>query len=133
MSDLNNLTIVGRLTNAPEAKTTKNGKPLATFSIANSTGFGEYEKTSFFNCTAWNKSAEYCCNHLGKGDLVSIAGQIVIETWESDNGKRSAPKIQVREINRLRQSGERSETKSEGVKKVEETFVNPISDEEVLF
>lgn len=128
MSDLNSFSVIGRVSQNPDMRQTKSGKAVVSISIANTTGFGEYEKVSFFNCTAWGKTAEYCANHLNTGDLVSISGQMVIETWEKDGQKRSAPKVNIREINRLRQKNVSTE-KGESEKKDDEVFENPFSGE----
>ena len=54
MSDINVMTVSGRLVRDPELKTTSNGGTVASFRIANNT----LKKTNFFGVSLWGKSAE---------------------------------------------------------------------------
>lgn len=53
---LNSIAIQGRLVHTPEAKVTKSGKDVCTFSIACDRQSGGQKETDFFNCTAWKFS-----------------------------------------------------------------------------
>ena len=48
---LNSIAIQGRLVHTPEAKVTKSGKDVCTFSIACDRQSGGQKETDFFNCT----------------------------------------------------------------------------------
>ncbi|MDD4689050.1 MAG: single-stranded DNA-binding protein [Eubacteriales bacterium] len=95
MSDMNNLSIVGRLTADPELKYTNNGKSVCSFGIANNQKFGEKENISFFNCVAWGKTGETISKYCKKGHRVGLTGQIVQDRWESEGQKKSVVKINV--------------------------------------
>ena len=83
--DLNNLSIVGRLTRTPSIKQTTTGKSYTKFSIANNSG--KDDETSFFEVVVWGKTAEICHQYLEKGNLVAITGKIHQNRWESQDGK----------------------------------------------
>ena len=59
---LNHITIMGRLTRAPEARSTGSGIAVSNFSVAVERDFkgesGEKE-TDFIDCVAWRKTAEF--------------------------------------------------------------------------
>ena len=57
----NFVVLTGRLTADPELKTTPNGIPVTSFSIAVSRRYrsGEEQFTDFFNIVAWRQSAVF--------------------------------------------------------------------------
>lgn len=78
----NKVQLIGNLGNAPEVKTTENGKKLATFSIATSESYrnakGEKVKdTQWHRVVAWGKVAEIAEKYLEKGKEVAIEGKLV--------------------------------------------------------
>lgn len=89
--NFNKAIIVGRLTRAPEFRTTSNGQSVATFGIATNRfwtgGDGQkQEKVEFHNIVAWGKLAEICNQYLTKGQLILIEGRIETRTWEAQDG-----------------------------------------------
>lgn len=99
MKDLNLVVLIGRLTDNPELKYTKNNKSYVNFSIANNQGkdkSGQEYPASFFNCTAWGVVAENIAKYLVKGSLGLFKGELKQDQWTDDNGlKRSTVKIIV--------------------------------------
>lgn len=89
MADLNNCTFIGRVTRDAEltsvgAKNTS----LVKWGIANNTGFGQYEKTNFFNCQMWGKQGEGVMQFLKKGKQIAVAGTLEDTTWTGQNGEQ---------------------------------------------
>lgn len=79
MSVTNILILAGRLTKDPEIKKTNSGKSVAKFSIA----VNEYkDKTTFVNCTAWEKMADLIGNHYKKGMMILVKGSLAIDKYE---------------------------------------------------
>jgi single-strand DNA-binding protein len=81
MSDVNSITVTGRLTKDSIYKDVSSG--LCEFSIANNTGFGDHEKCTFFKCTLWGKRAISLSQYLVKGQLVGVVGVLTTNKWES--------------------------------------------------
>lgn len=75
---MNNVTLMGRLTKAPELKYTNTGTSYCNFTLAvNKPKMKDKEQeTNFINCTAWNKTAETICNWLEKGNRVIVLGRL---------------------------------------------------------
>lgn len=100
---MNNVTLVGNLTKAPELRYTQSGKPVTSFSVAVNKrkkvgDKWEDELEGFFNCTLWN-GAEHFAENFDKGQRVIVVGRITQRSWENDNGdKRTAVELQVEEI-----------------------------------
>lgn len=44
--------------------------------------------TDWLTCEFWNKQAETLAQFVQKGDLISVAGSIRVDSWEQDGSKR---------------------------------------------
>lgn len=88
---LNHVILIGRLTRDPELRYTANGTAIATFSLAVERPFtnrdGEKE-VDFIRIVTWQKLAENCANHLGKGRLVAVDGRLQIRDYEDNQGQK---------------------------------------------
>lgn len=90
---MNSVNIIGRLTRDPELRYTQNGKAVTNMSIAVQRNKDEAD---FFDCVAFEKTAETIANNLTKGREVGVSGRLQQERWEDQQGqKRSAVKIMV--------------------------------------
>ncbi|MEG2649228.1 MAG: single-stranded DNA-binding protein, partial [Anaerovoracaceae bacterium] len=63
------------------------GTPVAKFTIAVTTGFGDNKKTAFIPIVVWGKAAEAVANYTQKGSKVNVIGEIQTRTYEGKNGK----------------------------------------------
>ena len=63
---MNQVLLIGRLTKDPELKYSQSGKAFCRFSIAVTKEFNRNE-TDFFDCVAWNKTAEIIAEYMRKG------------------------------------------------------------------
>jgi single-strand DNA-binding protein len=132
MSDINTITLIGRMTRDAELKTTQSGKSVATFSIAVGKTFmqaGEKkEQASFFNCTAWGTIGEAIAQYCKKGHRIGITGELQQRTWEDQSGaRRSAVDVVVENFQFL-QPREGAPAPAP-----ENTGDNPFSDEDIPF
>ena len=138
---------IGRLTKAPEMRTTTNGKTNTTFTIAINRNFktkeGEQE-TDYIGCSAWNNLAENIAKYCTKGMLVAVEGRIQIRSYDAQDGnKRYVTEVVVEKCTFLSKAKEESKqpTNSEIVQAVmndEDPFKDfgnemALSDEELPF
>lgn len=86
--NLNEIRLAGRLTANPEIKTTSNGMPNATFTIAvnRDTKQGQEQQTDFFRCRAWSKTAENIGRYFAKGNTIYISGKAQNNNWTDQQG-----------------------------------------------
>ena len=89
MSDMNVCTFIGRVTRDAEltvvgAKNTS----LVKWGIANNTGFGQYERTQFFNCQMWGKAGEGIKQYLTKGKQICVTGMLEDTSWTGNDGEK---------------------------------------------
>lgn len=90
---LNKVLIIGHLGRDPEMRYTPTGRPVTTFSVATnrnwSSADGEkHNETEWFNVVTWGNLAEFCKQHLGKGQQVYIEGRLQTRRWEDSEGTR---------------------------------------------
>lgn len=83
---MNKIIVTGNLTKDAELRYTQNDKAYSKFSIANNEGYGENQKTNFFNCTLWGKGAENLNRFLVKGQKVLITGRVDINDYTDKEG-----------------------------------------------
>ncbi|MBM7556395.1 single-stranded DNA-binding protein [Halanaerobacter jeridensis] len=88
---INRVNLIGRLTRDPELNVTNNGHTVCNFNLAVQRRYskGEEEtKADFINITTWGRQAEICNQHLCKGRLVGVDGQLRVNhyTIECDCG-----------------------------------------------
>lgn len=101
MPDINRLQIAGRLTRDPELKYSADGKPIAKFAVAVSRKVKSEEQTSFFNCVAFDKAAEYLASNVKKGMPVLCEGRMNQREWEKDGVKRRDFEVQCNSVQLL--------------------------------
>ena len=101
MPDINNVTLAGRLTRDPELKYLQSGAPVCKMGLAVTryyrTKEGEKrEETLFINVETWNKSAEFCGEHLRKGRPIIVVGRLKSDSWEDKTTGQKRTSIDVR-------------------------------------
>ena len=96
MTDMNRLTVIGRMTRDVGERDfayTTGGTARLSISIAVSRSEkrgGEWaDRASFFDVTVWGKTAEGIRPYLSKGKQVAIDGYVEQQRWEKDGQKFS--------------------------------------------
>ena len=88
---MNQVILVGRLTNNPEVSETENGKKYTTINLAVPRNFknsnGEYE-TDFIRCVLWNGVAENTSEYCKMGDVVGVKGRLQVRQYETENEEK---------------------------------------------
>ena len=75
---LNHITVMGRLVRDPELRRTKNGIPVASFSVACDRDYkvnGE-KSTDVIDIVAWRSTAEFVSRYFTKGRMAVIDGRL---------------------------------------------------------
>lgn len=93
MSDINSITVTGRLTRDPELRQA-GGSQVCRFAVAcgrqwtnKATGNRE-ERTTFFDCEVWGARGESLSRILRKGMQVTVSGSHESDTREAQDGTR---------------------------------------------
>lgn len=102
-SNLNSVTLSGRLTRDPELRTFPNGGEVAQMGLAVNRSYKPkdsdewVESVSYFDIDS-SKRVQNIVNKLRKGDPVSVIGTLEQRTWEAEDGSKRE-KVSVRVIN----------------------------------
>ncbi len=90
---LNHITIMGRMTRDPELRRTGSGVAVASFTVAVDRDFAKGE-ADFFDCVAWNATAEFIDKYFSKGQLIVVDGRMEFRSWTDKNGQsRRSPEV----------------------------------------
>jgi len=88
---MNKLIISGRLTRDAEVRFIPSGTPVMSFSVANNTGFGDKQKTHFFDCSMFGKRAEgKLKDYMLKGQQVVVEGEVSLNQYQKKDGTAGA-------------------------------------------
>lgn len=112
MNHLNIVELVGRLGKEPEAKYFPSGKCLAKVSLAVNRP-GKDLAPNWFDLEFWGQQAETITNYGSKGSLISVQGELKLDTWtDKETGtQRRKPVINVSRFEFMSSSQSKSEPK----------------------
>ncbi|MBN1897391.1 MAG: single-stranded DNA-binding protein [Spirochaetes bacterium] len=89
MNELNVITLIGRIVNEAELKTSAKGKSHLSITLANhSVSKEDKEETNFFKVRLWGKLAENTREYLKKGKLIAVCGRLKQYAFDSPAGDR---------------------------------------------
>lgn len=87
---LNQVVLVGRLTDNPTVIETENGKKYTAINLAVQRAFknsdGIYE-SDFIRCVLWNGVAANTCEFCHTGDILGIKGRLQNRSYETDDNE----------------------------------------------
>ena len=84
---MNEIKVLGRLTDAPELKKSASGRAYAWFTVAVPRKNNK-EEADFIRCVAFDKLAQAIYQHCGKGRQVLCSGRLQVSTSMDDDTKR---------------------------------------------
>lgn len=88
---LNNVCLMGRLTDTPELRKTPSGISVTTFTVAISRSFASKSgerQTDFIDVVAWRQTAEFVTQYFKKGQMIALTGSIQTRMFQDkDTGK----------------------------------------------
>lgn len=100
---VNQVSVTGNLTRAPELRATQGGTAVLSFGIAvndrrkNASGNWE-DVPNFFECVTFGNRATALSDILTKGMKVAIAGKLHYSSWEKDGQKHSKVDIIANDV-----------------------------------
>ena len=91
MTDLNKVTLIGRLTKDCDVSFSTTGTPIGKFAIAVN---GYKDEVSYIDCVMFSKLAESIGKYMTKGKQLAIDGAIKQDRWQDSEG-RNRSKINI--------------------------------------
>ena len=83
MANLNKVTVIGRLGQAPVAGDTRTGKRYMKLSVATNQGYGDKKKTVWWNVIVWNSNiVENLESKLIKGMQIYVEGMLEQDEYD---------------------------------------------------
>ena len=83
MANLNQVTVIGRLGQAPVAGDTRTGKRYMKLSVATNQGYGDKKKTVWWNVIVWNSNiVENLESKLTKGMQIYVEGMLEQDEYD---------------------------------------------------
>jgi single-strand DNA-binding protein len=139
--NLNQATLIGRLTRDPELKSLPNGTSVVNFGLATSRVWKDkdsqkQEEVEFHNCVAFGKTADIIAQYLKKGQLMNVVGRIQTRSWEDkDSGKKLYKTEIVVEQMQMgpKPGGSTAPSETEGPQTAEEAGIEDINPEDIPF
>ena len=98
---LNVITVMGRLTSDPIAKTTQSGVAVTNFTLAVDSDYkhGDEKETSFIPVVTWRHTAEFVAKYFSKGKMAVVSGSLQTRNYEDKEGnKRTAFEIVAQNV-----------------------------------
>lgn len=88
MTDLNTITIIGRVGQDPECKAFDSGAVLTKFTMANNQHDSKKKEdvAHWFNIETFSKLGDY----ITKGKLLAVEGKLRQSAWTDDNGNKKS-------------------------------------------
>lgn len=86
---MNNITLMGRLTDNPELRHTQNDIAVTSFTLAvdrDYTPKGQEKQTDFINIVAWRSTAEFVTRYFHKGQRVALVGSLQSRKYVDKDG-----------------------------------------------
>ena len=86
---INRVELLGRVGTDPEMSYTPGGTAVTKLRLATDRYRKEGENgTDWHDVVAWDKLAEAVNQYVGKGQRVYVAGRLVQNSWETEDGQR---------------------------------------------
>lgn len=91
---MNKVYIIGNLTRDPEMRSTRDGIPVCSFTVAvnrrNRSAQAGQPEADYFRVTAWRGLAEICSRYLAKGKKAAVTGAVSVSTYTTNAGEHRA-------------------------------------------
>jgi single-strand DNA-binding protein len=92
-------TIVGYLGHDISMRYTASSKPVGSFNVAETVGWGENKRTQWLKCSLWGDRAEKLAPYLLKGTQVVVFGECELREWKDKEGKdRQSLEVNVSDV-----------------------------------
>ena len=123
---MKSITIAGGIGRDAQLRTTGNGDKVAGFPLGVSEGFGDKQRTIWFDVSIWGKRAETLAPMLTKGGKVCVSGDLSTREHEG----KTYLTVRAAEVTLMspRQEGQRQDRREEPKRQAQQQS-HPLDDE----
>lgn len=97
-SDVNSVTLTGRLTRDPELRHTAGNKAVCMFGVAVNRRYQSNNEwkddTTFLDCECWGRQAE-AMGGMQRGALVFVGGRLKMDEWQDKQSGQKRTKLKI--------------------------------------
>ncbi|PPE05872.1 single-stranded DNA-binding protein [Williamsoniiplasma lucivorax] len=105
---MNQVSLIGRITNDLELRESTNGTKFLGFTLVVSEYRKDVEHTNFIPCIAWDNNANLMVNYLKKGSLIGLTGRISVRSKQDGGKYETIVNINVDRVEFLEPKGSKS-------------------------
>lgn len=91
-NDVNEVRLMGNITNDPDLRFTPNGSAVLSFGMATNRRYKKGDEwvddTTFHNIVIWGQQAQSLAPRVKKGTRIYVAGRIQTRSWDGNDGKK---------------------------------------------
>ena len=97
---INKVELLGRVGTDPEMRYTPNGTAVTKLRLATDRRRQDGQvEADWHDVVCWSKTAEAVNTYISKGQRIYVAGRLVQNSWESDDGqRRSRTEVHASEV-----------------------------------
>jgi single-strand DNA-binding protein len=88
---MNNVTLIGRLTNDPEVKKNADGLTICNFNLAIDDPYSKTDRADFIRIAVFGGQGDNCLKYLRKGFLTGVSGRIRSDKYTDAEGVKRYP------------------------------------------
>lgn len=130
---MNVLTAIGNIGKDAELRFTPSNEPVAQFSFALQSGYGDKQVTTWLNCNVWGKRGETLAPMLTKGTRIGITGELTNRKYVDKQGvEKYSLEVRVSDVTLLgtkdasTSSAQRQDSKPSEQKQYTDDFLDDI-------
>lgn len=92
-NDINEVTLMGNVTNDPDLRFTPSGSAVLSFGMATNRSYKQgdewKEEASFHNIVIWGDRAQRLAERIQKGTRLIAKGRLQTRSWDGTDGKKN--------------------------------------------
>lgn len=98
--NLNQIHLIGRITQQPESKTLPSGTSVVSFGLATNNVYKnkegqKTEETDFHNIVAFGRVADTIMQYVVKGQELYVSGRVKYRSWDKKDGTGKAYRTEI--------------------------------------
>ena len=125
---INNVTLLGRISNDLKMLQTVNQKNYLPFTVVVNQYFNGANEPHFIECVAWGRNAENIAQYFHKGDLIGLTGYLTVRKSNFEGRKINRMNVNVNNFTFVSSPKNKQQKNSAPSEQATEVSLNTIDD-----